>query len=322
MGARFSQRGEAGSGTLNDPICTASTKLTAMVAERDVDGRIEQHVPLIQRLLEKQAAFDAHDAQRLFAMHIEIPVVAICLYLMLVRYGPIVMAKRRPLQLRRVSQLWNFAVAIFSVGGTLATVPHLLQQITTRGLWYSACADAYELAGSGAPALWAALFTWSKLFELFDTVLLIARKRPLILLHWFHHASVIAFVWSSWIYVTPLALWYGAMNYSVHSLMYTYFFAISFDRRLLRLAPFVTSMQIAQFAWGTVINILATVSWSRSSIGCAVHPRFLQIGVAMYLAYGTLFVRLFLQRYLRTAKPSHRAAIRSDCSENAALKAV
>uniref|UniRef100_A0A7S0JG57 Elongation of fatty acids protein n=1 Tax=Calcidiscus leptoporus TaxID=127549 RepID=A0A7S0JG57_9EUKA len=277
---------------------------------------------LIQHLLEKQAAFDAHDAQRLFAAHVEIPVVVISVYLVLVWYGPVFMAKRRPLKLRRVSQLWNFSVAMFSVGGTLATVPHLLRHLTTHGLWYSVCADAYELAGSGAPALWAALFTWSKLFELFDTVLLVARKRPLILLHWFHHASVIGFVWSSWIYVTPLALWYGAMNFSVHSLMYSYFLASSFDRRILHVAPFVTAMQIAQFAWGTVINSLAAVSWSSNSIGCAVHPSFLQIGVVMYLAYGALFVRLFLQRYLGTARSASRAAAQSECGELEALKVV
>ena len=103
--------------------------------------------------------------------------MVICAYLLLVWYGPVFMASRRPLKLRRVSQLWNLSVAVFSVGGTFATVPHLLRQIATHGLWYSTCADAYELAGSGAPALWAALFTWSKLFELCDTVLLIAKKR-------------------------------------------------------------------------------------------------------------------------------------------------
>lgn len=32
------------------------------------------------------------------------------------------------------------------------------------------------------------------------------------------------------VYHTPLALWYGAMNFSVHAVMYSYFFATSFDR--------------------------------------------------------------------------------------------
>ena len=65
---------------------------------------------------------------------------------------------------------------------------------------------------------------------------MVLKKRPLLLLHWFHHASVIAFAWASWVYATPLALWYGSMNFSVHAVMYSYFFATSFDRRVLRVA--------------------------------------------------------------------------------------
>eukprot|EP00965_Chrysotila_dentata_P154949 5119847-Pleurochrysis_carterae.AAC.1 len=121
------------------------------------------------------------------------------------------------------------------------------------------------------------------------------------------------------------------MNYSVHSVMYSYFFAVSLDRRILRAAPFVTSLQLAQFAWGTVINMLVLFSWSKDGVGCAVHPRFLQIGGAMYLAYGALFAQLFVERYVR--KPGVRKAasdmvdfsahdVRSTKSLDAALKIV
>jgi hypothetical protein len=34
-------------------------------------------------------------------------------------------------------------------------------------------------------------FTVSKVFELWDTFFIVVRKRPLILLHWYHHVTVL-----------------------------------------------------------------------------------------------------------------------------------
>ena len=149
------------------------------------------------------AVFDGHDAQRVFADHLEIPALAIVAYLLFVRYGQRWMASRPPFELRTTARVWNVATAAFSICGACVCVPHLAGQLAAHGLWYTACADVYELAGYGSVALWAALFTWSKLFELFDTVLLVLRKRRVITLHWFHHSSVIAFAWAAWVYETP-----------------------------------------------------------------------------------------------------------------------
>jgi hypothetical protein len=257
---------------------------------------------MLLALIEWQRQFDAHDTQEFFSTHVWIPVLVIMLYFLLVWAGPQLMAARPPFKLHMLCRAWNVFVAIFSACGCYTVVPHLLSQLGRHGFWYTCCADIYELAGHGAPALWAALFTWSKLLELFDTALLILRKRPLLLLHWFHHASVIAFAWSAWIYETPLALWYGAMNFSVHSIMYTYFFLTStrLRRRVLRLAPLITSLQISQFAWGTVVNVYAAALWAnrQRGRGCSIHPNILLIGAGMYVAYGALFVRLFMHRYV------------------------
>ena len=283
-------------------------------------------------LLRAQQQFDAHDAQRFFAEHTAVPAVAVGAYLIVVVWaGPRAMRQRSPIKLARLSRAWNAAVAIFSLAGAAATAPHLLRQLTRHGFHYTCCADCYELAGHGAPAAWAALFAWSKFFELVDTILLVLKKRPLLRLHWFHHASVIAFTWVSWVFEMPLALWYGAMNFSVHAVMYSYFFAASFDRRVLRFARLVTSIQLAQFAWGTALNLYAAVS------DCpGVHPTILRIAALMYLAYGALFLDLFIRKYIapdRGGKHSgdhhalvlqdpHQANGRTHASADTALKAV
>jgi elongation of very long chain fatty acids protein 6 len=64
------------------------------------------------------------------------------------------------------------------------------------------------------------LFTVSKLFELFDTVLLVLRKKHVMFLHWYHHATVLLYTWFSYSARNP-GIYFIAMNYSVHAVMYT-----------------------------------------------------------------------------------------------------
>ena len=108
--------------------------------------------------------FDGHVAQRYFASHPLLPACVVVAYLGMVRVGPRWMEQRPPFRLRTVSRVWNLLVAIFSLCGAAVCVPHLIRVLLTHGFWYSVCADVYELAGYGPPALWAAAFTWSKLF--------------------------------------------------------------------------------------------------------------------------------------------------------------
>ena len=270
---------------------------------------------MLSSLLSFQEHFDAHWGQRYFEQHQHVPVLAICLYLAGVYFGPRWMASRRPVRLVAISRVWNASLALFSICGVAACVPTLVGHLWHRGFHHSVCADCYELAGTGAPALWAVLFCFSKLAELLDTALLVLKKRPLLLLHWFHHASVIAFAWASWVYATPLALWYGSMNFSVHAVMYSYFFATSFDRRVLRAAPAITTLQLSQFAMGTVVNFYAYWAYARGS-GCAVDVDILYLGAVMYLAYGFLFARMFVERYVRAPRRRRRV---SDAGEREAL---
>ena len=263
--------------------------------------------------------FDGHDAQKVFATGWPLlPMAIVVPYLAFVYWVPHWMKNRPPFDVRVVARVWNIALAVFSICGAFVCVPHLAEQLYRHGFWYCACADVYELAGYGAPALWAAAFSWSKLFELFDTVLLILKKRPVRTLHWFHHASVVVFVWATWAYENPLALWFGAMNYTVHSVMYSYFALTSSNRwraAALRIAPAITLLQISQFAMGTILNGFATVAFFTPDVGCATKPAILQLSGLMYLLYGGMFMQLFVNRYVTGTKPGRASAQRSAAQE-------
>ena len=43
----------------------------------------------------------------------------------------------------------------------------------------------------------------------------------------------------------------------------------------------------------------AGVAWAMPSVGCAIHPVILQIAAGLYVAYGALFVQLFVNRYVK-----------------------
>ena len=56
-----------------------------------------------------------------------------------------------------------------------------------------------------------------------DTLFIVLRKQELILLHWYHHATVLIYCWHSYKGLQSTGRWFSTMNYLVHSLMYTYY---------------------------------------------------------------------------------------------------
>ena len=45
------------------------------------------------------------------------------------------------------------------------------------------------------------------------------------------------------------------------------------------------------------------IAYASPSLGCAIKAPILYIGAGLYLAYGVLFTKLFVDRYLRGKKP-------------------
>lgn len=247
--------------------------------------------------------YDPRNGRDLVVKHANLAAAILTLYAAIVLTLPNHL--QRPLHAPNISRAWNGALALFAAAGAAATLPRLAALLTDHGLHHTVCADAYSLAGNGPPALFAVLFTYSKLFELGDTLLLILRRKPLTLLHVFHHASVVVFVWLAWAYVSPLALWYGTLNFGVHAIMYTYFVAVSLERRAARLAPLVTLLQLGQFVVATALNLLAAWWWWRGE--CAhMRGEMVAVGGVLYVCYGLLFARFFVLRYLKSPRPKER----------------
>ena len=88
---------------------------------------------------------------------------------------------------------WNFFLAVFSFVGFLRTMPHLIFYGAKHGLYSSICSPAEAAFGQGAVGFWVMLFIFSKVPELVDTIFLVANKKPVIFLHWYHHFTVLLY---------------------------------------------------------------------------------------------------------------------------------
>ncbi|RYH12715.1 elongation of very long chain fatty acids protein [archaeon] len=159
------------------------------------------------------------------------------------------------------------------------------------------CSNAMESWGSGPTGLWVFLFIYSKIPELIDTVFIVLRKKPLIFLHWYHHVTVLLFCWSAYSTIAGSGLYFVAMNYSVHALMYGYYCL-----QALNVCPksfpaiLITLSQIAQMFIGTGVCISG---WYYVLSGHTCYNEFSNLiaGALMYGSYLYLFVDFALRRY-------------------------
>ena len=228
--------------------------------------------------------------------------IAVCLYLAFCYFGPKWMASREAFEVKSSWRAWNLALSIFSICGSLRTMPHLIGIVHNEGLYTSVCSFAAESYGAGgASALWTMLFIFSKLPELIDTVFIVLGKRKLIFLHWYHHATVLLFCWHSYATRSSAGLWFVAMNYTVHAVMYMYFFLVA-DRSLRKrcklslVALFVTTMQISQMVVGVTITFLI-YRYKSQGLPCYTSQSNFLMGFLMYLSYFALFAAFAARRF-------------------------
>lgn len=180
--------------------------------------------------------------------------------------------------------------------------PHLLAEIYYGGLEYAVCHPSLGKNAHGNMAFWGVLFCFSKFPELFDTAFIVLRKTKLIFLHWYHHVTVLLFCWHSYATLNSSGLFFIVMNYSVHSVMYFYYFQTARGFRP-SWAKFVTTIQISQMFIGVMINILVAYYWSQGRF-CDVEGQNFMYATLMYLSYLALFVWFALKKYV--FKKSHK----------------
>ena len=114
-------------------------------------------------------------------------------------------------------------------------------------------------------------------------------QQKLIFLHWYHHVTVLTFCWHSYACTSSTGLYFVAMNYSVHAIMYGYYFLTSVKAWPKWLpASMITIAQISQMIVGTTICIMSFV-YLKDEQPCAVTKENVIAGSLMYGSYLYLF---------------------------------
>jgi len=211
--------------------------------------------------------------------------------------------------------VWNLGLSLFSCWGVWHMSRTLLATAHTEGLYFTVCADTPSLMkhmGRGPCMQALALFCLSKIPELGDTVFLIFKRKHVRLLQWYHHASVLLFCWLALATEYTPGLWFALTNYFVHSVMYMYFFLMTFKglaKVVKPIAPLITIIQIAQMVWGLIVNGIAVGSFL-STGACQIQAVTVYVAVAIYASYFWLFLKMFLESR-QVAKKSGGSVVRT-----------
>ena len=227
-----------------------------------------------------------------------VPLSFSALYLILIYVAKKWMEGRDSMKLRPALIVWNTCLASFSVIAFIQFTPSgLIYEICQGGFIHSVCL----VKPFSTPELnfWSTLFILSKFVEFGDTFFLIFKKSPLTFLHVYHHVTVAVYTWFGGIDRSSIGHWFCAMNYGVHSVMYTYFMLKSLGVNLTSvIARSITALQLSQFFMGLVcIIVVASRLWQgkecNTSEMCAI------VGLVIYGSYLMLFLNFFYYRYIK-----------------------
>jgi len=264
-----------------------------------------QAAAALEAALEWEAAFEGWPLIHWIQANWKLPLVACTVYLVVVFLGPLAMKSCKPIKPKALLALWNLSLSLFSWIGVSRCVPHLAAVFVDKGFKYTVCTHPQEWYMKGGVALWMGLFCLSKLPELVDTLFLVLRKKPVIFLHWYHHVSVLLYCWHAYHFVIPAGMWFACMNYTVHGIMYFYYFlmAIGLYKLASSFAGFVTALQITQMLIGSgVMGASGYYFLTEGEDKCYNNRDNLFLGFAMYISYFLLFAAFAVRRYLLPAK--------------------
>merc|ERR1712190_409606 len=98
--------------------------------------------------------------------------------------------------------------------------------------------------------------------------------------------------------VIATGIWFAAMNYSVHAVMYGYFAitATKYRKLVTPFAIFITLAQLMQMLVGMYVTIKAVIHQKRGE-ECHVNKTNSVLGLGMYFSYFVLLFKLFVDNY-------------------------
>jgi len=148
---------------------------------------------------------------------------------------------------------------------------------------------------------WSHLFYVSKYYELLDTVFVVLRKKPLTLLHVWHHCSVVYVCWLANQHQIVMGWITCYQNCLIHIIMYYYYAVQSLQKRDFWWRRYLTSLQIVQF----VIDICSSMPFPYffyNNIPCKGTIESWLVANVTGFSFFLLFLNFYYQNYRKNGK--------------------
>jgi len=199
------------------------------------------------------------------------------------------MRKREGMSLRLVKLAHNGFLMLLSLAMVLGTAWELLLLILEGVEGSRLYCDSSLMKGK--LWMWCYVFYLSKYYELLDTVIMVLGKKPLNVLHVYHHSAMV-FLCLLMMQQRMLFFYSGVLiNASIHTFMYYYYANASMGREV-SWKKHLTTMQMVQFV------LVMTTWWPLIPICHFNHSEIFTWAVNQLLMIS--FLLLFLQFYQRT----------------------
>jgi len=180
--------------------------------------------------------------------------ISICaIYLILIFSIKNFMKNREPYNLAVAGTVHNVILCIWSFIMCFGMIIDLIPVVQENGFFWLLCDVRHVKVMKGRLWYWAYIYYLSKYYEFLDTILLVFKKKPLTLLHVYHHSIIVFLSWT-WLQADwPLCWWAITFNTLIHVIMY-YYYAASIWGYKFWWKRYLTGMQLTQF-YSVFINI-------------------------------------------------------------------
>ncbi|KAI9018676.1 GNS1/SUR4 family-domain-containing protein [Phycomyces nitens] len=229
-------------------------------------------------------------------------VVVTCLtYYAVIFGGRYLMTNVPAFRLSTLFQIHNALLTLVSGSLLALMVEQIFPKIYRHGLFYSVCA---EEAWTQPLELLYYLNYLVKYWELADTLFMVAKKKKLEFLHYFHHSMTMVLCYVQLEGRTSVSWVPIVLNLTVHVLMYYYYFRTASGVRIWW-KKYLTTMQITQFVIDLFVIYFCTYVLlaghhlpSISNLGtCAGTDASALFGCGLLTSYLFLFISFYKATY-------------------------